>query len=179
MPLSRDPVKRERQLANLQPGAGRWQPGAKPALRHGLRTRQPRPEEVEPVLGQVLEDLKPLVPEPLKDHAGEILPWARESVWALGVLKLGIVRCLRYLAQHGETDERGRWRKENDELRKATVSYRQALSEEAMTLRSRIRAGVDVARGVDIATALSEPDPHRRRLLMREAGVPLDEEPEQ
>ena len=181
MPLSDDPDKRARQLANLRPGAGAWQPGAAPNLKHGLRTRNPPVEEVEPHLAAVLADLEPLVPDPLKDEAGDVLPWARESVWTLGVLKLGVVRCLRFLAQHGEQDERGRLRPENEQLGQATLRYRRALAEEAMTLRSRLQAGLDLARtrAIDPSTALSlaaqESDPEARRRLLERAGV-LDDD---
>jgi hypothetical protein len=44
-----------------------------------------------------------------------------------------------------------------------------------MTPRSRAKLGVDLAGVVDVATAISEPDPNRRAELMREAGLPEDE----
>jgi len=151
MPHSTDPEKAARQLANLRPGQGRWKPGASPQLRHGLRTRRPPVEEVEPELAAVLADLQHKVPQPLTDADWSVLPWAQESVWTLGVLKHGIVRCQRFLAQRGETDERGRFRPENEQLGKAVDRYRRALDAEAMTLRSRLRAGLDVTRAFDLA----------------------------
>jgi hypothetical protein len=42
---------------------------------------------------------------------------------------------------------------------------------------ARARLGVDVARIADLATAMSEPDPERRRVLLREAGLDEEEEP--
>lgn len=161
---------------NLEPGAGAWKPGATPNLKHGLRTRQPAAEAIDPVLDQVIADLQPAVPEPLRDGAGGIAAWAKESVWTLGILKLGIVRCLRFLAQNGETDGRGRWRPENEALGKATERYRRALRDEAMTLRSRLEAGLDIARTADISVALSERDPERKAKLMTEVGLPPERE---
>jgi hypothetical protein len=125
---------------------------------NGLRTRQPAIEEVEPVLAAVVDDLRSKLPEPLIDDQGVVLLWAQESVWTLGVLKLTVVRCARFLEQYGEVDERGRWRPENDLLGKAVERYRRALNEEAMTLRSRLRAGLDVARGFDLAKHWADQD---------------------
>lgn len=57
---------------------------------------------------------------------------------------------------------------------KVTDRYHRALEREALTLRSRV-ASLGVTRRVSVAQAMSEPDPDRRRALMREAGVDLDE----
>ena len=45
-----------------------------------------------------------------------------------------------------------------------------------MSPRARAALGVDLARTVDLSTAMSEPDPDRRARLEAEAGVPLEEE---
>lgn len=162
------------------PTPASWKAGqTSPNLRHGLRTREPTVEDVEPVLGAVIADLAAKVPEPLVDEEGRVLPWAQESLWTLGILKLGLTRCLRYLASHGETDERGRWRPENDSLAKATERYRRALGEEAMTLKSRLDAGLTLARTTDLSSALSEPDPARRARALDALGLPEDEDEEE
>lgn len=162
--------------------AGAWQPGAAPALKHGLRTREPSADALDPVLDAVVAELAPGLPAPLIDPAtGDVAAWARETVWSLAVLKLIVVRCSRYLAQHGHEDERGRLRPEVEALGRATQRYRSALADEAMTLRSRIRANLDHTRTASVASAMSEPDPERRARLLREAGVDLDyieEEPD-
>ena len=154
--------------------AGAWQPGAAPALRHGLRTRRPSADALDPALDAVLADLADVLPAPLLDPGtGEVAAWARETVWSLAVLKLIVVRCSRYLAQHGHEDERGRLRPEVDALGKAAQRYRSALSDEAMTLRSRIRAGLDHAQTVSLAELMAQDHELERR---ERAGDAIDGE---
>ncbi len=52
-------------------------------------------------------------------------------------------------------------------LRQEALHFAEALG---MTPASRARLGLDLTRTVDLATAMSHPDPHRRRELMRDAG---------
>jgi hypothetical protein len=160
-------------LANLKPGAGRWREGASPALKHGLRSRIPSAEVLDPVLDEVERDLAAKVPD--RDASGDVPLWNREMLWSLAVAKLQVIRCARFLAQHGEVDERGRFRPENDGLRKANESYQRSLERMAMTVPSRARTGADIARGLDPATALSaaarEPDPELRRALLVRADL--------
>lgn len=53
-------------------------------------------------------------------------------------------------------------------LRREALDYAEALG---MTPRSRARLGLDLVRTVDMATAMSELDPDRRREQLREAGL--------
>jgi hypothetical protein len=155
--------------ASLEPGAGQWRPGGAPVMRSGLRSRKPPAEVIDPILDQVIENLSSRVP--VRDEAGEVPAWLREMCWSAAIKKLQVTRCARFLAQHDEIDERGRWRPENDALVKATESYERALERLAMTVPSHMRAGLDFQRKVSLAEAMSEPDPQRRADLMREAGV--------
>lgn len=59
------------------------------------------------------------------------------------------------------------------ELRREIGDWLDALG---MTPRSRSRLGVDLARTVDLASAMSERDPERRARLLEEAGLPAGEE---
>ena len=45
-----------------------------------------------------------------------------------------------------------------------------------MTVPSHMRSGLDAARTIDLATAMSEPDDERRAELLREAGLDPEEE---
>jgi hypothetical protein len=54
--------------------------------------------------------------------------------------------------------------------------YQRSLERLAMTVPSHMRSGLDAARTIDLASAMSEPDDERRAELLREAG--LDEEDE-
>lgn len=136
----------------LVPGAGpKFEPGASPQLRHGLRTRNPSVDVMDPVLDVVLEELEARVP--IRDEHGDVVVWLRELAWSAAIKKLQVVRCARFIAQHGDVDEKGRRRPENDALTKAAESYERSLDRLAMTVTSRARVGLDVAR-----TAQAQPD---------------------
>ena len=64
-PLSDDPAKRTRQLANLRPGAGAGRLGEAPALRHGARTVAP---QRSPMGAKDLEDGAPTLYADLVDR---------------------------------------------------------------------------------------------------------------
>jgi hypothetical protein len=56
-------------------------------------------------------------------------------------------------------------------LERASKTLMQALDSLGMTPRSRAALGLDIARGIDLAQAMSEPDPEKRRELLRRAGL--------
>ena len=156
------------------PGAGQWQPGSAPALKSGLRSRNPSPEAIDPVLDLVLDDLETKVP--IRDEHGQVPPWLREMAWSAAIAKLQVIRCSRYLARHGDTDAQGRLRPEVEALSKTNDRYQRSLERLAMTVPSHMRSGLDAARTIDLATAMSEPNHERRAELLREAGLDPEEE---
>ena len=161
--------------AKLVPGAGQWQPGSAPALKSGLRSRKPSADVIDPVLDTVIEDLEGKVP--VRDEQGNVPPWLREMACPAAIAKLQVIRCSRFLAQHGEVDERGRLRPEVEGLSKVKDRYQRSLERLAMTVPSHMRSGLDAARTIDLASAMSEPDPERRAQLLAEAGLdPEDNE---
>lgn len=146
---------RRGNVDTLVPGAGpKFEPGASPQLKHGLRSRNPAADVIDPVLDVVLEELEARVP--IRDEHGDVVPWLRELAWTAAIKKLQVIRCARFIAQHGDVDEQGRHRPENAALTKAADSYERSLGLLAMTVTSRARVGLDVARtaqtGVDLAT---------------------------
>ena len=179
MPSSRDPAKRAKQLANLpnlrgEPTAGSWRPGASPALEHGLRSRRPGPAVLDPLLAEIeaalAEDL------PIKDANGDV-PAPDRSSGARGATRSrSAQRRSAFLALHGDGDERGNLRPAFLELGKAVEHAARMLDRLGCSPRARAALGLDLARATDLATAMSEPDPERKRRLMSEAGVPLEEE---
>jgi len=176
MPLSSDPDKRARQLANLRPGAGGWAPGATSALKSGLRSRAPSPAVIDPILDQVLEALEARVP--IRDERGEIPSWLREQAWATAIKKLQVLRCAQWLALNGDTDAHGRLRPENDGLVRATEGFERSLERMAMTVKSHLSAGLTLRRTVDLASAMSHPDADERKRLLREIDETIDEDDE-
>ena len=179
MPLSEDPDKRARQLANLNRGAnaGSFKPGAaSPNLRHGLRSRQPGP-----LLGTAAREIVDALADavPLRGPDGDVMPQFIPAVESAALDLIIVQRVLGYLTAHGFEDARGRLRGEVEGLSRANARLMAKLADLGATPTSYARLGFDVARTADLATAMSEPDPERRRALMAEAGVPIDAEAEE
>lgn len=171
MGLSSNPDARERQLANLVPGAGAAGPGNTRTITHGAYAAIAR-ERLDDKVREIADALA--VDAPLREADGS-LPAADALVVEL--LAEAIVRRhdLRgYLADYGWKDEKTKEPKTSlldleARLRKEAAGYADAL---AMSPRARVKVGADLARtAVDAATALSEPDPELRRQLMRQAGL--------
>ena len=157
-PTSEDPAKRAKQMANLpnlrgEAPAGAWKPGSSPNLKHGLRSRHPSADVIDPVLDQVERDLETKVPD--RDADGDVPVWNREMLFSLAVAKLQVIRCSRYLAQHGETDGRGNLRGEVEQLSRVNERYQRALDRMAMTITARARTGANVQRGRDLAREMA------------------------
>jgi hypothetical protein len=158
MPLSSDPVKRARQLANLrpapanlEPGAGAWKPGVAPQLRHGARTARPqRSPEWSPAVTAVIGDLEQRVGVELRDADGEIHVWAVPSVECVALQRVAAWRVDRWV----QTQEaKGKLRPADLDLQSTIAErYHRALDREALTLRSRLGAR---GQAVDVAAAMA------------------------
>jgi len=162
-PLSDDPVKRTRQLANLRPGAGAGRLGEAPALRHGERTTSPqRSPEWSPAVTAAIADLEGRVGDELRDSNGELASWARPSVEAVALQRVSAWRVERYVA---DREARGALKPADVDLAsKVAERYHRSLEREALTLRSRLEA-----RGQ--ALTLAEAMGHDAELEARERAV--------
>jgi hypothetical protein len=170
-PLSDDPVKRARQLANLQPGAGAGDGGLQRALGHGAyaQVRARRVERREAEIFDALAADAPLRADgALPAHDGAIVALLAQVLCRLEDVAANIRDC-------GVFEQRGRRKGQlrpvveaEARLRREAAGY---LDQLAMTPKARGALGLDLARTVDLATAMSEPDPARRADLMRAAGV--------
>jgi len=105
---------------------------------------------------------------------GEIPERFAAAVQVVALQAVQVELCRHFIAAHGTSDERGRWRPENDALDRKLESYMRGLDRLGATPMSYAKLGYDVVRTADLATAMSDPDPARRAALMREAGVPID-----
>jgi hypothetical protein len=148
VPLSSDPAKRARQLANLRPGAAVAGPGNRRALRHGGYAAV-AVERLEAKARQVYEALA--ADAPLRDPDGG-LPAADAAAVTL------LARCLVRLESVGEYLDRRGWEREDGDVRPALELEAKLRREAAdhldalgMTPRSRAKLGLDVARGFDLA----------------------------
>jgi hypothetical protein len=168
MPLSRRPEARARQLDNLRAGGGRpLSYEHRPALRHGGYAAV-APEREREVMRRLREALT--ADAPMRSSADDALL----SLAARALARLEDVE--RYHEDFG-------WRDEGTGEPRPSVELERRLRQEladhldalGMSPRSRAKLGVDLARGLDAATALSaareESDPAIRRALLAAAGL--------
>lgn len=81
-----------------------------------------------------------------------------------------------YIAEHGPLDEDGNPRPALLALERTTKNLNDSLAQLGMTPKARAELGLNLAKAADLATAMSEPDPARRRTLLIEAGVEASDE---
>jgi hypothetical protein len=76
-----------------------------------------------------------------------------------------------WLDEHGSLDKRGKPRSAADKERRLQSHALRLMKELGMTPASRAKLGLNLAKTVDLAQAMSHPDPERRAELMRQAGL--------
>lgn len=149
-PVGGGGARNPNSLANLKPGAGAWRKGeSSPALKHGLRSRNVGPLLLDERTKSIADALGDSVP--MRGPDGEVLPQFRAVLQPVALMAVQIDRCRAYLAAHGTTNERGRWRPENDALDRKLASYIAALDRLGATPTSLAKLGLNVAQGFDLA----------------------------
>jgi hypothetical protein len=169
VPLSDDPAKRQRQLANLQPNARPAPVGNQHRRTHGGYARV-RTDEIGQRAAELFDALA--ADAPLRDPDGELPPVDVAAVHLLARTLVRLERVEAHLDSTGEVDQR------SGEPRHAVIDLEARLRREAaamldrlgMTPAARARLGLDLARTIDAAQVISEPDPERRRLMI-EGGL--------
>jgi len=162
---------RARSIANIQPPPSPAQRGNDRAASHGAF----RPA----VIGKRAAEL---APEILEANAHLDAVRDRPAVMRYAVLLARIERVYRWLAEQADdvfsdTDD-GEAHRIFERLEKWESGADRAEDRLAIAPLTRARLGLTIARAADLSTAMSEPDPERRRELMIEAGVPDDDEAE-
>jgi hypothetical protein len=164
MPLSDDPAKRARQLANLRPAPPAPE-GNRRRLRHGGYAEVAR-DRLE---GKVREMCDALGADaPLRDADGELPAADHAAMMVAATAMCRLEDVTAHLATTGFLDQR------TGEPRMAVLDLERRLRRDAldalerfgMTPASRAALGLDLARTVDVAQVLSEPDPERRRRMV-------------
>ncbi len=143
-PVGGGGARNPRSLANLQPGAGAWQPGASPNLRHGLTSRQPSRLTLDPIAREIEDALAADLP--LKDADGGVPAPDRFVVELAAIAMLRVRRCAAYLELHGDVDDRGRLRPEFEAFGKAIEAAARMLDRLGCSPRARAALGVDLGR---------------------------------
>jgi hypothetical protein len=161
VPLSRDEQARSRQLANLRRGGPPAEPGNGLALKHGGHSELLL-ADVEAEVRELVDALGSAAPVRAADGG---LPDADVPAVEQAARALRRYRSLSaWCDAHGRLEERtGKVKPAADLELRAERALGLALDALAMTPRSRARLGLDLARSVDVASALSEPDPGLRR----------------
>jgi hypothetical protein len=160
MALSKRPAAKKKQLANRR-DAPPPPKGNQRARRHG---------------GQAMPDAKRL--EQITNELTAAMPIqsphdkAAIHLCALAIARLESVGT--YLNEHGLLFRDGRERPATVLERRLSNEARTLLAELGLTPRARVAIGVALSQVPDVAQALSEPDPTRRRGLMRDAGLVID-----
>lgn len=161
MPLSDDPDRRARQLANLpnlrgEPTSGSWQPGAAPHMKHGLTSRRPSALALGPIADEIHAALT--ADAPLRDEDGDVPRADRYAVELAALALLRVRRVEGFLATHGTEDERGRLRPEVEGAGRAVDAAMKALDRLGMTPSGRLRLGLTIAKTRDLASEMSGGD---------------------
>lgn len=154
MPLSDDPVKRARQLANLQPGAGAGEEGNVRALVHGGQARQATLVRAGTFADLIYRELE--AEAPLRNPGGDLPAHDRQVVELLASALARLEAVEGWLAIRPPLDPKGKpWPAEDvaHRLRRESLRYLDALG---MTPTSRARLGVDLTRTVDLAQRWAE-----------------------
>ncbi len=155
-PVGGGGARNPRSLANLRPGAGAWQPGATPHLRHGLRSRRPGPLALDPIAEEIRQAIAADLP--LKDGSGDVPAPDRFMVELAAIALLRVRRCAAFLELHGDSDDRGNLRPEFDQFGKAVEQAARLLDRLGCSPVARARLGVDLGRmqTFDLARAMAE-----------------------
>lgn len=89
----------------------------------------------------------------------------------LAAAKLARIRHVEAWLDQNGLFHRGKLRNVVEKLGTLENQLAGLLSELGMTTTSRAKLGLDLVRTVDLADALSDPDPERRRAKLRDAGI--------
>jgi hypothetical protein len=140
--------------------------GNKRAVVHGAKAEPPanRVRELEDGIYTALAQAAPV-------RDADELPAADAATVRLAARTLARLESVsEWLDQHGPLDAKGKPRSAANWERRLTATAAKLLASLGMNPQARARLGVDIKR-IDLATALSHPDPERRAELMREAGL--------
>jgi hypothetical protein len=157
MPLSSDPRRRRRQLANLKRGENPAAAGNRHHVTHGGYAAVVA-ERLETKQREVFDALA--ADAPLRDHDGEL---PRHDTVAVTMLAKALCRLEdveTHLTQRGLLDDDGNQRPAVDLERRLRAEIGDWVDALGMTPRSRAKLGLDVARatGFDLAQHWAQDD---------------------
>ena len=152
MGLSSRPDARRRQLANLTPQPPAPEPGNRRALRHGGHA-SPR---TLPVDGKARAIYAILADDaPLRNADGGLPSADRTAVELLALCLCRLESIAAWLQMHGLLTEAGEVRPAVELERRLRVEAADHCAQLGLTPAGRARLGLDLARGFDLAQAMS------------------------
>jgi phage terminase small subunit len=107
---------------------------------------------------------------PVREN-GQLPPADAFLVAQLARTLVRLDRLAAWLDQHGIQDRRGKIRSAARWESKLTSQAVSMMSALGMSPTSRAKLGLNLARTISLAEAMSEPNPQRRTELLRQAGV--------
>lgn len=157
-PLSRDPVKRERQLSNLRPTP--YPPPPKGNVRrmvHGGQARQATLIAAGSWAEKIMAELE--AEAPLRDGDGDLPVHDRQVVELLASALARLQAVMAWLGARPVVNEKGRPWPAEDVAQRLRVEVARYLDQLGMTPVSRMRLGVDLVRARDVlAEVMAEGD---------------------
>lgn len=165
MPKKKNP----KSLANLRQAPPAEKDNGR-AMQHGLAAKLPvnMPPEAE-ALQEVIR-----AAIPVRGSDGQAHPADEPYIANAARFWAKVNRANDWLDEHSWFGEDGELRPVVAELRKHEDQLTRYLDQLGMTPTSRARLGLDLARTADLATAMSEPDPEKRRAMLADVGLAVD-----
>lgn len=151
--LSQDPVKRARSLSNLQRGGPAPEQHNRRAVTHGAYAAVAKTRldaKVREVFDALAQDA------PLQEQGGGLPAADTVAVMLLAKALCRLEDVETYLTTRGLLDGDDQQRPAVDLERRLRLEVADYLDAMGMTPRARARLGLDLARGFDLATAMSD-----------------------
>lgn len=168
MPLSSDPERRARQLANLRPTPPAPPAGNVRALKHGGTARQATLIRAGSWAERILTELEQEAP--LRDPSGGLPPHDRQAVELLASSLARLEAVTAWLDTRPPVTEKGEVWPAEDTARRLRAESARYLDALGMTPTSRARLGLDLVRTRDLALEMAaDAELERLEILERDA----------
>jgi hypothetical protein len=159
-------------MAKSRASVQKRQTGAKhPATKHAAHA-EVLPARVSEKARAVAAEIA--VAAPVRDSDGGLPVHDQEVVKMLATVLCRLDSLGQWLDKNGSLDRRGKVRSAANWERRLQSQALRFMKELGLTPSSRAKLGLNLAKTVDLAQAMSHPDPQRRAELMAEAGLDVE-----
>jgi hypothetical protein len=147
-PLSQDPIKRARQLANLNPAARKPPENNVRTLKHGGTARKATLIVAQSWAARIFDELE--AEAPLRASDGSLPPHDRQAVELLASCLARLQAVTSWLDTRPACDEKGKPWPAEDTARRLRAEAARLLDALGMSPASRARIGLDLVRARDV-----------------------------